>query len=98
MNSDDSLSNLLYPIPKCKRAYTMNVNAETFEIIARVADQLGQSRPHVLAAFVLSSYQKFLKEAKVAGLEFDPNAPLPEATHQKGRPKSKAKKKIKTEL
>jgi hypothetical protein len=96
----DDMTDLFRPIRGSTRAHTLNVNAETYEIITRVAEQLGKSRPQVLSAFVSTAYQKFLREAKEAGIEFNPLAPI-EDNHKRGRPrlsrvKAPAKKTNKT--
>lgn len=59
-----------------KREYTLNVDIDTYETITRVAQQIGKSRPKVLAAFVESAYHHFLNQAKSEGMKFDPNMPV----------------------
>jgi len=83
---DNNLTDLFRPIRGSTRAHTLNVNAETYEIVTRVAAQLGKSRPQVLSAFVFSAYQRFLREAVDAGIDFDPNLAV-QNNHKRGRPR-----------
>lgn len=74
-----------------KRAFTLNVDEDTYAMITRVAEQMGKSRPKVLAAFVESAYGFFVEEAQAAGVEFDPGAPL--SGNHKGSRKTTKKRR-----
>jgi len=75
-----------------KRAYTLNVDEDTYAMITQVAEQTGRSRPKVLAAFVSTAYSMFVEEAQAAGVKFDPSAPL-SGNHKGSRNKTIQKKK-----
>jgi len=75
-----------------KRAFTLNVDEDTYSMITRVAEQMGKSRPKVLAAFVASAFNSFVEEAEAAGVDFDPGAPL-SGNHKGSRKTTKKRRK-----
>lgn len=46
------------------KLYTVNVDAETLEIVNRVKEQTGRSRPKIVAAFVKEAYQVYLRKKR----------------------------------
>jgi hypothetical protein len=74
-----------------KRAFTLNVDEDTYSMITRVAEQTGKTRPKVLAAFVKSAYDSFCEEVKAAGIKFNPDAPL-SGNHKGSRNKPRKKR------
>ena len=62
--------------PQKKRVRTLSVDEETYDIITRVASNLGVSRPQVLTKFVKQAYSTFLEEVAKEGIDFDADEPL----------------------
>ena len=47
--------------PKKSREFTLNIDQETYEIVTKVAEETGKSRPKVLAAFIAEAYELYEK-------------------------------------
>jgi len=59
--------------PKRTREHTLSVDERTHKIITDVAEQTGQTRPNVLAAFVDIAFKHYAEQAVKNGI--DPHAP-----------------------
>lgn len=79
--------------PPKRKSYTLNVDAQTHQIITAVAEQTGKTRPDVLAAFVEVGFQAYVAQAVEQGI--DPYAPP--TGNYKGAHKKKRKKRKKKE-
>lgn len=62
----DPLDELFEPV-KRKRDYTVSVNADTYDIVTKLSQETGKSRPKVIEVLIKAGYDLFEKKRKKNG-------------------------------